>query len=155
MSTPLIRSIQPLARAAFGLQALGAMLVFGGVALVVIGAVGGLLTADEGALGALAFWLIAWGIAALSIAGGVAMALFGWRFSGDWITEWPGYAVGLSLGAAGDVLLALLLFATGLHWSVSLVVALGSVFGAGFAVAGQFFWLEVSAANEAEALLSF
>ena len=78
-----------------------------------------------------------WALAVAIGAAGVAFGAFCWRWSGDWITEWPGYAVGFGFGAIADAVVAYLLIATAVPIPLSFAIATAAVFAAGFLVAGH------------------
>jgi hypothetical protein len=67
----------------------------------------------------------------------VAFAVFCWRWSGDWITEWPGYAVGMGIAAVADAVLAYMLTSTSVPVPASFAITVAAAFGVGCAVAGH------------------
>src|SRR5262245_46274879 len=94
-----MRSIDVLGRLAFGGQCVAAMALLAGPALFVVAAIVPWMLWDNSHSEAIGTWLGGWALAAALIAGGVALAVFCWRWSGDWITEWPGYATGIGIAA--------------------------------------------------------
>jgi hypothetical protein len=86
---------------------------------------------------AIAVWLGGWLVAAGAGAAGVLFAVFCWRWSGDWITEWPGYAVGFGTAGAADGLLAWMLTSTPVPVYLSFGATMAGAFVAGFLVAGH------------------
>jgi branched-chain amino acid transport system permease protein len=70
-------------------------------------------------------------------AAGVVLAVFCWRFSGDWITEWPGYAVGIGVAAIAIVVQAYLMTSTPVPIVASFAMTMAAAFAVGFLVAGH------------------
>ncbi len=125
----MIRHIEPVARAAYGIQTLGVMGFYCGlilfVAATVIAAQAGL---DAEWARFTGYWLGGWAVGlAITLVGG-ATAFFFWRYSGDWVTEWVGYAVGLSAPAVGTALLAALWFGTDLPRYLAVIVPAAALF---------------------------
>jgi hypothetical protein len=84
------------------------------------------------------FYLLAgWATAIALTVGGVAFAVFCWRWSGDWITEWPGYAVAVGIAALANGALAYMLMSTPVPIYVSVVVCAGAAFAIGCLIAGH------------------
>ncbi|MEX2246099.1 MAG: hypothetical protein WEC75_05385 [Dehalococcoidia bacterium] len=133
----VMKSIDVFGRLAFGGQCVAAMAMIAAPLLLVTAAVLPFYRWDESRGEAIALWLVGWVVAVAVAAGGVAFAVFCWRWSGDWITEWPGYAVGISIAGVGDGALGYLLTSTGLNIYLSFALAVTSVFAAGILVAGN------------------
>ena len=108
----VMKKIDVYGRVAFGAQCAAAMAMIAGP-LVFVGAcvLPFLLWGDDHGE-AIVAWIAGWALGIGTGAGGLGIAVFAWRWSGDWITEWPGYAVGFGIAAAADALLAYLLFST-------------------------------------------
>jgi len=114
-------------RMSYGVLTLSVMGFVAGVLLVPIGVFGGIGLAIAGrGLFALWFALISFGLAILSGGVGFLLGFAGLPFSADFITEWPAYALAVTLSLAGCALLAVLIFLTPLPaWgAVPLVLAL-------------------------------
>ena len=71
------------------------------------------------------------------VVGGVAFALFCWRWSGDWITEWPGYAVCGAVALIANIAIVYMMMSTPIPVYVSIVVCAAGAFLLGFAIAGH------------------
>lgn len=107
-----------------------------GALLVVIAIVGAVLYAAQGRLlHALTFLVV--GLAFAAVAGGLGFAagFIGLPFAGDWFLEWPSHAIAWTVGLAGCALLAALVLLTPLPAYISVLVAVATVFGAGYTLA--------------------
>jgi hypothetical protein len=131
--------LQPLARAAYGVQVVAAMYFFGGLALLFLAVWAGVKVGilDGDALKGVAYWLGGWaaGLATMALSAGVA--LFAWRYSGDWVTEWPGYVTGVVAALLGLGLLFWLVFGTDLPLLLAALIPAGALFVFGFGVADR------------------
>ncbi len=138
----MIGRIDVLSRAALGLLCIGGMAGLALPVLVAAGAIGGIVFAAQGdpAKG-LIVWLAAWAAAAFAVALFVAIVYAAWPLASDWITEWPGYAMGFGSGGAGLALMAALVFLAPLPLYAAIALPLGATFVAGFAVPGRFLGL--------------
>lgn len=143
----MIRRIDPVGRAAYGLLCIAGMAALALPVLVVAGIVGGI--AYEGSK-ALAVWLGSWGAAGFAVLLFAAIAYVAWPLASDWITEWPGYATAFAVGGAGLALMALLLFAAPLPLSVAVIAPLAATFAIGFGVAGRLAGLRAPGARPRE-----
>ncbi len=133
----MMKSIDVLGRLAFGGQCIAAMAILAGPALFITAAIIPFFAWDDNQAEALVFWLGGWLLAIAIAVGGVAFGLFCWRWSGDWITEWPGYAVGFSVAAVACAVLAWLITSTPIPVYVSIAATTGAAFLIGFLVAGH------------------
>ena len=107
-----------------------------GALLIVIAVVGAVAYVVDGRfLHALAFLLIGLGLAAVSAASGFGAGFVGLPFAGDWFLEWSSHAIGWSIGIAGCALLAILIFLTPLPAYGGVLLAIATVFAAGYCVA--------------------
>ncbi len=135
----MIRGIDPLGRAAYGVLCLTGMAGVAVPVLAVAGVIAGIVCWIDGDMGrALVVWLLCW---AAAVGAGLLFlvgAYVGWPFASDWITEWHGYAGGFVTGGAGLALMAFMAFATPVPLYVAVIVPLAATFVAGFGVAG---WL--------------
>jgi hypothetical protein len=77
---------------------------------------------------ALLFWLGGWALAVGVAVAALVLGVFAWRWSGDWITEWPGYAVGFSFALVGDAAIAFMLTSTPIPVPASFAIGMGVVF---------------------------
>jgi hypothetical protein len=133
----VMRSIDVLGRLAFGGQCVAAMAMLAGPALFVTASILPFVVWDDNRAEALGFWLGGWLLAVAVTAGGVAFAVFCWRWSGDWITEWPGYATGFGIAGVAVAVLAYMLTSTPVPVYASFAATMGGAFTAGFLVAGH------------------
>lgn len=133
----VMKRIDVYSRLAYGGQCVAAMALSAAPALLIAASVAPWLIWDEDHGKALSVCLA--GIAA-AIVVGVLGGLFGafcWRWSGDWITEWPGYALAFLFAAIANVVVAYMLTSTALPVPITFAFAMAAVFGAGFLVAGH------------------
>jgi hypothetical protein len=133
----VMKRIDVYGRLAFGAQCVAAMAMIAGPLLFVTASVLPFVVWDDNVGEALALWLGGWALAVGVTIAGVALAVFAWRWSGDWITEWPGYAVGVTFATIADVALAFLLTSTPIPIPASFGIAMGAAFVAGCLVAGH------------------
>jgi hypothetical protein len=134
----VIRRIDPMGRAAYGVLCIGGMAALALPVLVVAGAVGGIVFVLDGDAGkALAVWLLSWAAAAFAALLFLAIAYSAWPLASDWITEWPGYATGFAVGGAGLALMALLVFVAPVPLYVAVIAPLAATFVAGFGIPGR------------------
>jgi len=133
----VLRRIDVYGRLAFGGQVAAAMAMLAAPAIFVVASILPFVLWDDNRGEALFFWLGGWVLAVLTGAGGVALGVFCWRWSGDWITEWPGYAVGFAIAGAANTLLAYLLTSTPSPVPASFAIAIGAAFTVGFVIAGN------------------
>ncbi|MBI5288900.1 MAG: hypothetical protein HY873_08000 [Chloroflexi bacterium] len=133
----VLRRIDVYGRLAFGGQVVAAMGMLAAPAIFVVACILPFALWDDNRGEALFFWLGGWVLAVLTEAGGIALGVFCWRWSGDWITEWPGYAVGFAIAGAANALLAYLLTSTPSPVPASFAIAIGAAFAAGFVIAGN------------------
>lgn len=144
----MIRRIDPISRAAFGALCVAGAAAVAAPVLLLAGASGAIAYGTTGdVVYAIAFWLVAWAFALFSA--GLALGIFFSAFplSSDWITEWPGYAVALALGAATVALLALLIFAVPMPIYAAVILPLLLCFIGGFGVAGRLAGLRAPSAR--------
>jgi len=133
----VMRSIDVYGRLAFGAQCDAAMMILAGPLLFVTASILPFVVWDDDRGEALLIWLGGWALAVAVTVAGLALGVFAWRWSGDWITEWPGYAVGFSFAAIANGALAFMLTSTPIPIPASFAVAIGAAFIAGFVVAGH------------------
>jgi hypothetical protein len=133
----VMKKIDVYSRVAFGAQCAAAMAMIAGPIVFVAAFIVPFVVWQED-VGPAMIWLAAGVAIGVGIsAGGMALALLAWRWSGDWITEWPGYAVGFGIAGIADAALAYLLIQTDVPgWGAVLVTAACS-FVAGCLVAGH------------------
>lgn len=133
----VMKKIDVYGRVAFGAQCAAAMaMIAGPVVLVAAFIVPFVVWHDE--VGSALLWMIAGVAMGIGVtAGGLGTAVFAWRWSGDWITEWPGYAVGFGIAAVADLLLVYLFFRTDVPGLLALVITMAAAFGVGCVVAGR------------------
>lgn len=113
--------------------------------LAAAGAIAGILTASDGdGSEALAIWLLSWAAAAGAGVLFFAISYVAWPLASDWVTQWQGYATGLVIGAAGLVLMALLVFVSTLPLYLAVIVPLAATFAVGFGTPGWFLGLRTA-----------
>lgn len=135
----MIRRIDPLSRAAYGVLCIAGMTLWAMPTLVIVGVVGGIGIAVQGnGDRALAVWLGSWGAAVFAAVLFVAIAYLFWPLASDWITEWPGYVTALAIGAAGLGLMAVTVFVTDWPLALEILAPLAITFLAGFSIPGWF-----------------
>jgi hypothetical protein len=133
----VMRSIDVLGRLAFAGQCVAAMAMLAGPLLFITASIVPWFLWDDHRGEAVGTWLGGWLLAAGMTGGGVVLAVFCWRWSGDWITEWPGYATGFGIALAALLVLAYLLTSTPVPVPASIAITTGSAFAAGSLVAGH------------------
>lgn len=133
----VMRSIDVYGRLAFGAQCVAAMMLLAGPLLFVTASVLPFVVWDDNRGEALLLWLGGWALAVVVTLAGLGLGVFAWRWSGDWITEWPGYAVGFGFAAVANCVLAFMLTSTPIPIPASFAIAIGAAFLAGCAVAGH------------------
>ena len=133
----VMRSIDVLGRLAFAGQCVAAMAMIAGPLLFVVAAIIPFFVWDDSRGAAILYWLGGWTLAVGLGAAGAALAVFCWRWSGDWITEWPGYATGIGIAAVADAALAYLMTSTPAPIYGSVAITVGAAFAAGFLIAGH------------------
>lgn len=120
-------------RVSFGVLALSTLGFLAAAELIVIAVVGAVVLVVQGRpLHAVVFFLAGLGLAVVAGGFGFGMGFIGLPIAGDWFLEWPNHAIGWSIGVAGCVLLAALLFLTPLPAYASVVLTLLAVFSAGY-----------------------
>ena len=133
----VMKKIDVYGRVAFGAQCAAAMAMIAGPIVFVAACIVPFVVWQED-VGPAVIWLAAgWALGIGVAAGGLGIALFAWRWSGDWITEWPGYAVGFGIAGVADALLAYLLFSTNVPAYAAILVTVAGAFVAGCLVAGN------------------
>ena len=133
----VLRRIDVYGRLAFGGQVVAAMMILAGPILFIVATIIPFYLWDDDRPEALLYWLGGWALGLATLAGGIALGVFCWRWSGDWITEWGGYAVGLAIALVANALLAYLLTSTPVPIPVSFAIAIGLAFAVGCLVAGN------------------
>jgi hypothetical protein len=133
----VLRRIDVYGRLAFGGQVVAAMMILAGPILFVVASIIPFYLWNDDRAEALLYWLGGWALAIGAIAGGIALGVFCWRWSGDWITEWGGYAVGLGIAVIAHLLLAYMLTSTPIPIPASFAIAVGLAFAVGCLVAGH------------------
>ena len=133
----VMRSIDVLGRLAFAGQCVAAMAMIAGPLLFIVAAIIPFFVWDDNRGEAILYWLGGWALAIGLGAAGAALAVFCWRWSGDWITEWPGYATGIGIPAIADAVLAYLMTSTPVPIYGSVAITVGAAFAAGILIAGN------------------
>ena len=133
----VMKSIDVYGRLAFGGQCVGAMGMIAGPVLFVTACIVPFAVWGDDRGAALLYWLGGWALAIAVGGGGVALAFVAWRWSGDWITEWPGYAVGFGIAGVANGAIAYMLTSTPVPVYLSFAAAMAAAFAAGCLVAGH------------------
>lgn len=133
----MLRRIDVYGRLAYGGQVVSAMAMFAGPAIFITACILPFALWDDNRGEALFYWLGGWVLAIATGAAGVGFAFFCWRWSGDWITEWPGYALGFAVAGIADLGLAYMLTSTPIPVPVSFALAIGLSFALAVVVAGN------------------
>jgi hypothetical protein len=133
----VMKSIDVYGRLAYGGQIVAAMAMLAGPVLFVTCAVLPFVLWDDDRGDALLVWLGGWGVSLALVAGGMAFALFCWRWSGDWITEWPGYAIGIATAALANGVIAWLITSTPVPVYLAVLAVAGGAFAVGLLIAGN------------------
>ena len=144
----MIRRIDPIGRVAYGALCISAMATLALPLLLIAGVAGGIVFALDGEWQkALAFWLLSWASAVFAATLSLGIFYTAWPLASDWITEWPGYATGFSVGGAGLALMALLVFLAPVPLYIAVVAPLGATFAVGASIAGRLAGLKAPAAR--------
>ncbi|MBI5283651.1 MAG: hypothetical protein HY874_01015 [Chloroflexi bacterium] len=133
----VMKSIDVYGRLAFGGQCVAAMAMIAGPVLFITACIVPFAVWGDDRGAALLYWLGGWALAIAVGAGGVAFGAFAWRWSGDWITEWPGYAVGFGIAGVANGAIAYMLTSTPVPVYLSFAAAMTAAFLAGCLVAGH------------------
>jgi hypothetical protein len=139
----VMKSIDVYGRLAFGGQCVAAMAILAGPVLFITCAILPFYLWDDNRFEALLYWLGGWAVAVGVTVGGAAFGAFCWRWSGDWITEWPGYAVGFGIAGVANAILAYLLTSTPIPVYLSFAATMAGAFALGVLVAGHLGGMQV------------
>ena len=133
----VMKRIDVYSRLAYGGQCVAAMALIAAPILLIAASIAPWMIWGEDHRKALSICLS--GIAAAIVVGllGGAVGVFCWRWSGDWITEWPGYAVAFAFAAVANGIVAYMLTSTDVPIPLSFALAMAALFLAGFLVAGH------------------
>jgi hypothetical protein len=133
----VLRRIDVYGRLAYGGQVVAAMTMVAAPAILVT-AVALLVTVWNDNHGEALFYGLGGIVLAVAAeGGGAAFAFFCWRWSGDWITEWPGYAVGFGIAGIANLALAYMLTSTPIPVPGSFAIAIGAAFAFACLIAGN------------------
>ena len=133
----VMKSIDVFGRLAFGGQCVAAMGMIAAPLLFVTACVVPFVIWNDDRGGAIAVWLGGW-IGAIALAAiSIGLGVFSWRWSGDWITEWPGYAVAFGIAGVANAAEAYMLTATPVPIYASFAITMSAAFAAGLLVAGH------------------
>jgi hypothetical protein len=133
----VLRSIDVYGRLAFGGQCVAAMAIIAAPLLLITASIVPFTIWSDNRQEAIWVWLGGWALAIAVGAAAIAFGAFCWRWSGDWITEWPGYAVAFGFAGIADGALAYMLTSTPIPAYVSFAIAMTAAFVAGLLVAGH------------------
>ncbi len=133
----MMKSIDLLGRLAYGGQCVAAMALLAAPLIFVTAAVLPFVVWHDNHAEAVLLWLGGWLLAVVVAVAALAFGVFCWRWSGDWITEWPGYAVAFAFAGVANAVLAFTLIATPVPAYLSFVATMLGAFVAGFLVAGH------------------
>lgn len=133
----VLKSIDVYGRLAFGGQCIAAMAILAAPLLLVTASIVPFTIWGDDRTEAILVWLGGWALALAVGAAGIGFGLFCWRWSGDWITEWPGYAVGFGFAGIANGGLAYMLTSTPVPVYAAFLIAAATAFVAGVLVAGH------------------
>ena len=133
----VLKKIDVYGRLAFGGQIVGVMAMLAGVALFITASIVPFFVWDDNRGEAMFYWLGGWATGIGLVANGLAFVLFCWRWSGDWITEWPGYAVCFAVALVALACVAYMMMSTPIPVYVSIAAGTVAAFLIGFAIAGH------------------
>ena len=133
----MMKVIDVYGRLAFGGQCVAAMGMLAGPALIVTATIVPFFVWDDNRGEAIGIALGGWMLGIALAVGSIAFALFCWRWSGDWITEWPGYATGFAVAAIACGVLAYLMTSSPVPIWLSVMVTAAGAFTTGVLVAGH------------------
>jgi hypothetical protein len=131
----VMKSIDVYGRLAFGGQCVAMMAFIAGPAIFITASIVPFFLDDRAEQ--LTVWLGGWALGIAVLAAGIAFGVFCWRWSGDWITEWPGYATGFAIAGIANGILAYMITSTPIPVYVSFALAMGGAFAVGCLVAGN------------------
>ncbi len=146
----VLRRIDVYGRLAYGGQVVAAMAILAGPVIFATATALLFVLWDDNRGEALLYGLGGWAVAVVTTGAGVAFAFFCWRWSGDWITEWPGYALGFAIAAVANATLAFMLTSTPIPVPVSFAIAMGAAFAIAFVIAGNLAGTQVLPTQRAE-----
>jgi hypothetical protein len=141
----VMKSIDVYGRLAYGGQVVAAMALIAGPLLFVTACILPFFLWNDDRRAALLYWLGGWGVAVGVVAAAIVLAVFCWRWSGDWITEWPGYAVAFGIAAIANAVLAWMITSTPVPVYLSFGAAMGAAFAAALIIAGNLAGMKVLA----------
>ena len=133
----VMKKIDVYGRVAFGAQCAAAMAMIAGPFIFVAAFIVPFVVWQEDVVPAIIWLVVGVAIGIGTAASGLGIAVFAWRWSGDWITEWPGYAVGFGIAAVADGLLLYLLLRTDVPGLVAVLITVAASFVTGCLVAGH------------------
>lgn len=133
----MLKSIDVYGRLAFGGQCVAAMAMIAAPLLLITASILPFAIWGDNHREAIAVWLGGWVLALVVGAAGVGFGVFCWRWSGDWITEWPGYAVAFGIATVANAINAYLLTSTPVPIYGSFAMTIAAAFVAGMLVAGN------------------
>jgi len=133
----MMKSIDVYGRLAFGAQCVATMAIVAGPALLVTASILPFYVWDGESVRAVLAMLGGWVLALVVTLLGVALGVFAWRWSGDWITEWYGYAVAFAIAIIADAVLALMLTSTPVPVYASFLSTAAAAFVVGALIANR------------------
>ena len=138
----MIRRIDVLARSAYGVLCGAAMAGLAVPVLLAAAVIAAIIFAFDGDVSrGVVVWLVGWAAALSAAVIFFSASYFAWPLASDWVTEWQGYATGLTIGAAGLGLMALLVFVVPVPTYIALSAPVAATFAAGFSIPGRFLGL--------------
>ncbi len=108
----MMKVIDVYGRLAFGGQCVAAMGMLAGPALLITASIVPFFVWGDNRGEAIGIALGGWALGIAVAVASIGFALFCWRWSGDWITEWPGYATGFGIAGIACAALAYLMTST-------------------------------------------
>jgi hypothetical protein len=148
----VIRRIDPVSRTAFGVLCIAGMSLLAIPVLFSVGVMGGIAIALDGnGDRAVAVWLGAWGASFVAFMLFFITAYLFWPLASDWILEWQGYILAITIGAVGLGVMAFFVFITRWPLAMEVLVPLAGTFLVGFITPGRFLGMKRSPAQERHA----
>lgn len=133
----VMKSIDVYGRLAFGAQCVAAMAIVAGPLLLITASIWPYFHWDAEHMRAFLAMLCGWAVAVAVTAAGMGAGFIAWRWNGDWITEWYGYAVGFGIAIVANAVLAFLLTSSPVPIYASFIIAAAGAFVAGSLVANR------------------
>ncbi|HYM14920.1 MAG TPA: hypothetical protein VEZ14_05135 [Dehalococcoidia bacterium] len=133
----MMKSIDVYGRLAFGAQCVAAMAIVAGPIILITASVWPFYNWDHEHGRAVLAMLGGWALAIAVTAAGIGLGFLAWRWNGDWIMEWYGYAIAFAIAGVANGVLAVLLMATPTPIYLAFTATVGAAFATGAAIANR------------------